>query len=95
MLRADGPGILIAAVGKAHQVVAQLVKAHDFIDKAFLGAEQRPRRIVVMLDHLVHLVDDGSKRPARVFFLDEPSGIACRRRGFPVHDVDLGRGGAE
>ena len=60
-----------------------------------LRAVGRSRFVVVLLDDLVHLLDNRRQRLAGIFLFHEPSGEARHRRRLAVHDVYFGRRRAE
>ena len=92
MYRGDRFWILVVGPGEGLNIFAQVRQRDDLVDKTGLGAVGRTRFVLIILDHLIHLVQGRGEIVAGIVLLDQAARIGGGGGGFTFEEPDEGEG---
>ena len=93
--RADALRILVNSLGECLDIRTKLCHVNDLVYHADLRTVFRAGFIMIQLDHIVHLVDDGLHILASLACLHKLSGVHCVGSGLARHYIVFAGSGTD
>ena len=93
--RADALRILVNSLGKCLDIRTKLCHVNDLVYHADLRTVFRTGFIMIQLDHIVHLVDDGLHILTSLACLHKLSGVHCVGSGLARHYIVFAGSGTD